>query len=65
MHHHSTSQNISDAILTGGLVAAPAWTGWLDQANKLLTSLTLIVGLILGLTRLWAFWREWREREKR
>ena len=65
MHPNNGSQNISDAVLTGCLIAAPAWAGSLDQLNKLLTSVTLIVGLVLGLTRLWLLWRDRRGRKKR
>ena len=65
MTHNNDSQNISDAILSGSLIATPALVGLIDQLNQLLTSLTLIVGLVLGLARLWALWRDRRGRKKR
>jgi hypothetical protein len=57
MQHNNSSQNVSDALLTGSLVAAPAWAGWVDQFNQLLTTLSLIVGLIFGIARLWNWLR--------
>jgi hypothetical protein len=51
------SHNISDTVLTGGLVTSPAWATWLGDFNQLLTTATLLVGLTLGLGRLWQFLR--------
>jgi hypothetical protein len=65
MHSPTGSQNASDALLTGGLVSAPAWASWLAQLNQLLTTTTLAVGLVLGLVRLWLFWREHRRSKRR
>jgi hypothetical protein len=60
MQSHTNSQNASDALLTGCLVSAPAWASWLAQLNQLLTTGTLAVGLVIGLVRLWRFWRDRR-----
>ena len=60
MQTHTTSQNLSDAALTGCLLSAPAWASWLTQLNQMLTTATLAVGLAFGLVRLWLFWREQR-----
>lgn len=65
MENHTTSQNLSDAALTGCLVSAPAWASWLAQLNQMLTTGTLAVGLVLGVVRLWRFWREQRSAPRR
>jgi hypothetical protein len=57
---HDPSQGVSDAILAGGLVAAPAWAGILSDVNALLTMASLLVGLLIGVVRLWHLWRERR-----
>lgn len=57
---HDPSHGVSDAILAGGLVAAPAWAGALGNVNALLTMVSLIVGLLIGVVRLWRLWSERR-----
>jgi hypothetical protein len=47
------SHNITDTVLTGGLVTSPAWASWLGDFNQLLTTATLVIGLAIGLGRLW------------
>jgi hypothetical protein len=47
------SHNISDSVLTGSLVSSPAWASWLGDFNQLLTTATLVIGLAIGLGRLW------------
>lgn len=54
---HDASQGVSDAILAGGLVTAPAWAGALSDVNALLTMASLLVGLLIGIIRLWRLWR--------
>jgi hypothetical protein len=65
MQSHTSSQNASDALLTGCLVSAPAWAAWLTQLNQLLTTATLAVGLVFGLVRLLRVWREHRRSKPR
>jgi hypothetical protein len=65
MQNNTPSQNVSDALLAGGLVAAPAWAGWLGQVNQLLTTVSLLLGLIFGIVRVWGWWRGDREPPKR
>jgi hypothetical protein len=55
---HDPSHGVSDALLAGGLVAAPAWAGALSDVNALLTMASLLVGLLIGVVRLWRLWRE-------
>jgi hypothetical protein len=54
------AQGVSDAILAGGLVTAPAWAEALSNVNMLLTMLSLAVGLLIGLIRLWHLCRDRR-----
>ncbi len=42
-----------DIVIAGGLIASPAWAGWLAQFNTVLTTITLLLGLALGAARLW------------
>jgi hypothetical protein len=58
---HDPSQGVSDAILAGGLVAAPAWAGPLSEFNALLTTVSLVFGLLIGAIRLWRLFREKRD----
>jgi len=46
-----------DAVIAGGLITSPAWAGWLAQFNTVLTTITLLLGLALGATRLWQSYR--------
>ena len=57
---HDPSQGVSDAILAGSLVAAPAWSVPLSEVNAWLTTLSLAVGLVIGAMRLWELLREKR-----
>jgi hypothetical protein len=59
------SPNLPDTVIAGSLVTAPAWGPLLAQVNQLLTTATLIVGLILGCGRLWLFLRDRRQRPRR
>ena len=52
MNHFLTPQE-QDAIIAGGLISSPAWASWLSDVNLVLTTITLLVGLLLGATRLW------------
>lgn len=47
-----------DVVIAGGLITSPAWASWLAEFNTVLTTLTLILGLVLGATRLWGFYRK-------
>ena len=48
-----TSKTIEDGLLASGLITAPAWGAWLSQLNHILTTLSLMIGVTLGLYRLW------------
>jgi hypothetical protein len=60
LHSPDPSHGFSDAVLAGGLVTAPAWAGPLSDINALLTMVSLLVGLAIGVIRLWRLWRESR-----
>ncbi|MEM7619818.1 MAG: hypothetical protein AAF228_05055 [Pseudomonadota bacterium] len=50
----STTNTTKDGVVAGSLITAPAWAPLLSTFNDLLTMVTLIIGLIIGLIRLWA-----------
>ncbi len=52
MKHFFTAQE-QDAIIAGGLISSPAWASWLSDVNLVLTTITLVLGAVLGATRLW------------
>jgi len=52
-----------DTVIAGGLITSPAWAGWLAQFNVVLTTITLLLGLALGATRLWQACRKRSRRE--
>jgi hypothetical protein len=58
MSASTPSHHLSDTLLAGGLVAAPAWATWLSEVNQILTTLSLIVGLTFAFLRLWFFLRD-------
>jgi hypothetical protein len=47
-----------DTVLASGLITAPAWGSWLAQLHEVLGILTLLVGLALGLSRLWIIFKD-------
>lgn len=55
-----SSHNISDTVLASSLVTSPAWAPWLTSVNEILSTATLLIGLALGLGRLWQFFRDVR-----
>jgi hypothetical protein len=57
---HDPAQGVSDAILAGSLVAAPAWSVPLSEVNAVLTTASLLVGLLIGAVRLWQLWHDKR-----
>jgi hypothetical protein len=48
----------ADVTLAGSLLSSPVWASWLAEFNELLTTMTLVIGVILGIYRLWVAWRE-------
>jgi hypothetical protein len=53
--------SLPDTVLASSLVASPAWASWLGEVNQLLTTATLIIGVVLGSARLWNFIAERRK----
>lgn len=56
------SGRAQDSLLASGLITSPAWVPWINEFNEILTTATLIVGLTLGLCRLWLFIQKRKER---
>ncbi len=50
---HQPTGTIQDSLIASSLISAPAWGAWLNELNGVLTTLSLLVGLIIGLHRLW------------
>jgi hypothetical protein len=34
------------------------WASWLAEINHVLTMITLVIGILIGLVRLWVAWKE-------
>lgn len=58
MPHHSSSNDIADAVLAGSLLLAPAWSPPLAAINELLLTISLILGVVIALVRLWFMVRD-------
>jgi hypothetical protein len=48
----------SDYPLAGSLISSPVWASWLSGFNEFLSSLTLILGVILGVYRFYCIWKD-------
>ena len=53
-----------DDWLAAGVASAPAWAPSLSELNQLLTTLSLIIGLVLGIGRLVLFLRSSRHNQR-
>jgi hypothetical protein len=58
MPHKYSINGAGDVTLAGSLISSPVWASFLTDFNELLTTLTLIIGVILGIARLWLIWNE-------
>ncbi len=58
MPHHSSSNEIADAVLASGLLLAPAWSPPLAAINELLLTISLVLGVVIALVRLWIILRD-------
>ncbi len=47
------TDTVQDSLLAGSLITAPAWVPLLNTFNEFVTTVTLMIGLVIGLTRLW------------
>ena len=47
-----------DLVVVSSLISAPAWVPSLSQINGWLTTISLSVGILLGLLRLYSFMKE-------
>lgn len=60
MIHHVAqgAERAKDYILAGALTSAPIWAPVMNHVNIILTTLTLIIGLIIGGLRLFFLIRD-------
>lgn len=54
---HLDQKALTDSVVIAGTVTSPAWASLLGDVNQVLTTLTLAVGLVLGVIRIVAFLR--------
>ena len=52
-----------DGLVAAGLVSAPAWAPPLADINALLTTVSLLLGVVLGAARLWLFLKRRRSKD--
>ncbi len=50
-------KTVEDGVIASSLITAPAWGAWLSELNEVLTTLSLLIGLTLGLYRLWRIYQ--------
>lgn len=58
MSHHYSSKEIADAAIAGGLLSSPAWSPSLAAINDMLLSLSLLLGVVIALVRLWLIFKD-------
>ena len=63
LHYHPTA-TVQDSVIASSLIAAPAWGAWLNELNGVLTTLSLLVGLLIGLHRLWVVFSATKPKSK-
>lgn len=49
----TNSETLQDSVIASSLITAPAWGLWLSEINGVLTTVTLLIGIAIGLHRLW------------
>ena len=59
------SKNIEDGLLASGLITAPAWGPWLSQLNIILTTVSLAIGVTIGLYRLWRIFQNTQQKNNK
>lgn len=56
---------VTDGAIITAAVTSPGWAAWLGDVNAVLTTLTLIVGLVFGVVRLFAFVQDRNRKQDR
>lgn len=51
--HSNQTDKLQDSVIASGLITAPAWSVWLSEVNGFLTTVSLLIGVAIGLHRLW------------
>lgn len=54
-------ERIADTTVPVVLVTSPVWTGVLENVNVVLTTLTLLIGLVLGVIKVFDYLKERKE----
>lgn len=62
--YHISGGAVKDYTLAGALTTSPLWAHWLTDINSWLTFAGLVVGLVLGLRRLWRDFRDNRTKSQ-
>ncbi len=63
-HPYQPTGTIQDSVIASSLISAPAWGAWLNELNGVLTTLSLLVGLIIGIHRLWVVYSAPKSKSK-
>lgn len=58
MSDHHSSNEMADAAIAGGLISSPAWSPCLAAINDMLLTLSLLLGLVIALVRLWLIFKD-------
>ena len=51
------ARSMGDGLVAGGLISAPAWAPQVSELNEILTLVTLLIGVALGVARLWRMFK--------
>lgn len=54
----TTTETVKDGTLVAALASSPAWAPALGDVNDLLTTITLVLGILIALGRIWLFFRD-------
>jgi hypothetical protein len=52
MQQHEEAARTLNYALAGTLVTSPAWVGFLQNMNLILTSIGVVIGLVIGIRQL-------------
>lgn len=56
---------VQDSVIASSLITAPAWGSWLNELNGILTTLSLLIGMLIGLHRLWRIFISSNKKQKK
>ena len=58
MTHYHSSDDVADAILASSLILSPAWSPPLAAINDVLLTVSLLLGVVIALARLWFIFKD-------